>query len=124
MSAARAALVAALAPNLPSDVDLIPYARGIDLPAQGTIMVRLDSIAPAGALLEYGFELLAIAAGSLPGPADDEVEDLAADLIYALELTPGVTWSKATRSIYAKSADDLGGVPCFLVPVVITIERS
>ena len=120
---ARAALHDALAALLPPDVELLPYAREIDPPSKSTVMLRLDTVKPstaAGGLRDYTFALVLIGAKLTAGRADDELEDLLDDVLFALEKDHGlaVTWSEARRAVYNESN------PAFEVPIVVTITKE
>lgn len=120
---ARAALHAALVTLLPPDVVIVAYSRQIDPPAKSTVMLRLDSVRPSTSSsghLDYEFALVLIAATTDTGPADDELEDLLSDVLFALEKDHGlaVVWTEATRSVYGDTN------PAFEVPLVVTTAKE
>src|SRR5690349_17664967 len=85
-------------------VNVIPYARNIDPPAVLTVMVRVDEVSPESpvpnAERTYGFALVLLPTKLEPGPADDELDGLLEDVLYAIDKHPQLTWSKATRATY------------------------
>jgi len=120
---ARGALTDALETLLPPDVAVIPYAKQIDPPAKSTVMLRLDKVRPSTATnghLDYDFALVLIAATTTTGTADDELEDLLSDVLFALEKDHGlaVTWTEATRATYADTN------PAFEVPTTVTTAKE
>ncbi|CCH79084.1 hypothetical protein BN12_40054 [Nostocoides japonicum T1-X7] len=119
---ARAAVADLLTEHLPDDVDVIPYARNIDSPARSTVMLRLDEVTPgvASGLGTYTFALLLIAAKTSPGPADDELDALLEDVLYALDRLSdaGVTWSSARRATYEDKN------PAYEVTTAVTVSKS
>ena len=120
---ARSELHDALAELLPPDVELVAYSRQIDPPAKSTVMLRLDKVRPSSSSAghrDYEYALVLIAAKTATGYADDELEDLLEDVLFVLEQRHGlaVTWSEATRSVYADSN------PAFEVPIVVTTAKE
>ena len=69
-------------------------------------MVRVDTVAPSpipNALREYTFGLLLLTPLTRPGAADDELDGLLEDVLFALEgsaVPNGIVWSKAERATY------------------------
>jgi len=105
---ARALVVELLTSALPSDVDVIAYAHNIDAPSRSTVMVRTDRVIPSPAgqgLRQYEFGLVLIASKTTAGPADDELDELLEDVLYALTTggaTNGVNWTQAVRATYGE----------------------
>lgn len=105
---ARAEVVTLLTAVLPTDVDVIPYARDIDAPARSTVMVRVDRVTPSPAMAGarvYETALVLVGKRTTAGPADDEIDALLEDVLYALsrnEIPNGVTWSQAVRATYGE----------------------
>lgn len=102
---ARDEIVAALEAEMPEGVDVIGYARGIAPPLRPTVMVRLDTVKPspvAGGLWQVDAALVLIAAQTTPGPADDELESLLQDVLYALTTVEDLTWTEAKRAVYGE----------------------
>lgn len=120
---ARAAVADVLAAHLPADVTLVPYSRQIDTPSASTVMVRLDTVAPAAAargFTTYTFGLVLIAGRTSAGAGDDELEQLLEDVLTALDhASPaGITWSTATRSTYNDTN------PAFEVAIAVTVTKE
>jgi hypothetical protein len=101
---ARNELVTLLDGLLPTDVDVIPYARAIDAPKRSTVLVRIDEVVPdplPQVWRGYKFALVLIAARTDPdGPADDELDALLEDVLYAIDQSDTITWDKASRAVY------------------------
>lgn len=120
MNGARAALVDALALE---GVRVVDYAREIDPPTEPTVMVRLDRVAPSrysSGHLDYGFALLLFPGLTEAGPADDELEQLLADVIGKVETSPpAITWTEATRSVWG---DQLA--PMFELVVTLASKKE
>ena len=93
---------------LPEDVDVIGYARNIDPPRRSTVMVRVDTVRPsqvAGSLWQVEAALVLIGAKTTPGPADDELDALLQDVLYALDteqVSGALSWSEAKRAVYGE----------------------
>lgn len=108
MALAREHIVTILTGALPSDVVVIPYARDIDPPSKSTVMVRIDTLRPsraAGGLWQVDAALVLIAARTTPGPADDELEALLQDVLYALnreDVATALSWTEAKRAVYGE----------------------
>lgn len=105
---ARTEIVTMLKGVLPDDIDVIAYSHNIEAPSKSTVMVRVDKVrnSPAGlGLREYDFSLIIIAAKTTYGPADDELDMLLEDVLFALSLNDvpnGVTFTEATRATYGE----------------------
>lgn len=106
---ARQAVVAALTAQTGAGqplhgVRVVGYARNIDPPSKPTVMVRLDEAEPgAGApnvWRRYAFALVVLPAKTHGSAADDELDALLEDVLYAIEQAPNLTWSKAARGTY------------------------
>lgn len=123
---ARSEVVTLLTAVLPTDIDVVPYARDIDAPGRSTVMVRVDRVSPSPAgmgLRAYEMALILIGAKTTAGPADDEVDALLEDVLYALsrnEIPNGVTWTTATRSTYGEPD---GSNPAYEVAITVTITH-
>lgn len=105
---ARSTLVAGLREFLPSDVRVMPYAEQIDPPRRPTVMVRIDVVQPLlnapSAARTYQFALVLIPTKCDAGPADDELDRLLEDVLFALESDASpLTWSRAERGTYQGS---------------------
>ena len=103
----RQLLTQVLQATLPADVDIIAYSHNIDAPSTSTVMVRFDKANPSpvagmGARL-YEFTLIGIAAKTTAGPADDELDKLLEDVLYAISKADnGITWTEARRGAYGE----------------------
>lgn len=121
----RAALVANLLPA--SAYNVIAYSRNIDPPAKPTVMLRFDGLTPGPVLGTWVFKwaLVLIAAKTLPGPGDDEIDDLLVDVVHALDqvgaAVPGITWSEATRAVYPP---DTQTNPAYEVAVTVAAQKE
>lgn len=105
-STPRLVLAAALAEALPADVYVEPYARdGLTL-TKPTVMLRIDdvgrSLAAPGAERVYTYALIvAVPQQTVHGPADDRLDALLEDTLYAIEQAPGLPqWTAARRAVY------------------------
>lgn len=122
MPTPRQIIVAALDAALPSDVDVITYAHNIDAPTRSTVMVRVDRVTPAGNLRAYTFGLVLIAAKTTSGPADDELDALLEDVLFAIRTSmDGMTWTEAIRATYGEPD---GTNPAYELAVSVTIESE
>lgn len=105
---ARDQIVSVLQAAMPADVVVMPYARNISSPSKSTVMVRIDTMKPspaAGALWSVDAALVLVAAQTTPGPADDELDALLQDVLFALEsqdVANAITWTEATRAVYGE----------------------
>lgn len=121
---ARTETVALLAAHLPADVVVMPYSRQIDPPSKSTVMVRIDEVKPARSawgFREYTFALVLIAAQTLAGAGDDELDALLEDVLFALEkddIPNGVTWSQATRATYQETN------PAYEVAITVATSKE
>lgn len=101
---ARSEVVAVLSTALPTDIEVMPYARNIDSAGKGRVMVRVDEVVPSDqpqALREYRFALILVVPQTTTG--DDELDALLEDVLYALEsrdVPNGIVWRTATRATY------------------------
>lgn len=123
----RTEIVTALEAEMPEDVDVIPYARNIAAPDRSTVMVRIDAVKPskiAGALWDVTGALVLIAAQTTPGPADDELDGLLQDVLYALgrpATAAALSWTEATRATYGEP-DPTN--PAYEVTVTTSIQKE
>lgn len=105
---ARDQIVAVLQDGLPAGIDVIAYARNIDPPNKSTVMVRLDRVVPsraASGLWDVDAALVLISAQTTPGAADDELDGLLQDVLYALDsqaVANALRWSEATRAVFGE----------------------
>ena len=112
------------APQL-AGVDVIPYAHSIDAPSTSTVMVQMPTIRPTVPPLSghrlYEFTLVLVAAKVTPGPADDEIEALVRDVLFAVEsnAVPGMWWTVADRPQDAEPTN-----PVYLVTTQAIIKES
>lgn len=128
MSAPRdlvtAGLTAQVGVGLPLEgVDVIAYSRSIDPPANPTVLVRLDEVEPhpeaPQALNLYHFALILIPTVSETGAADDELDDLLEDVLYAIFKAGNLTWSKAVRGTYQDTT-----YPAFEITLDVPINKE
>lgn len=123
---AREEVDALLVAYLPPGVLVLPYAREIDPPSKPTVMLRLDKVRPstdANGWLTYEYALVLLAAQTAAGPADDELEDLLLDVLFATDQASeaGITWTEARRAAYPP---DNPSNPAFEVPITVTIKKE
>lgn len=104
-------------------VDVIAYARGIDPPAVQTVLVRLDEVVPHPKVPQelnlYRFALVLLPTKTVAGPADDELDGLLEDVLYAIHKTGNMTWSKATRGTYQDTT-----YPAFEVTLDVPFQKE
>lgn len=123
-SPARDEMVGLLQALLPSDIDVMPYAKNVDAIARSTVMVRIDEVTPSNmpqALRQYVFALLLLTPLTTAGPADDELDALLEDVLLALESSVNdnrAIWSKATRATYEDK------FPAYQVDVVVHTKKE
>lgn len=124
---ARDEIVAALTAGVPTDVDVIGYARNVAAPTRSTVMVRIDKVTPskvAGSLWQVEAALVLIGAVTTPGPGDDELDALLQDVLVALDtnLAGALTWSAATRATYAPDGEATN--PAYEVAVTTQVSKE
>lgn len=106
-----------------SAYNVIDYSRDIDPPAKSTVMLRFDGLTPGPVLGTWTFKwaLVLVAAKTLPGAGDDEIDNLLVDVIHVLEqlsqAIPGLTWSEATRGVFPP---DTQTQPAYEVAIAVT----
>jgi hypothetical protein len=117
---ARTEVVAALDPLL-DGVTVLPYARNVTPPAQPLVMVRVDRVEPAKELPNhnrYTFALVLLGSKNEPGPADDELDELLEQVIFAINSEQDVlTWESAARGTYENTS-----YPAYEVTVIHNIK--
>lgn len=124
---ARSEVVTLLTAVLPTDVDVIPYARDIDPPVLDTVLVRLDRVIPSPAgegLRVYEIALVLVGRLTTAGPADDNLDGLLEDVLAALsrtEIPNGVTWSEARRATYGEPD---GTNPAYELSLAVTVTTA
>ena len=123
---ARTEVVTLLTAVLPTDVDVIPYARNIDAPTKSTVMVRTDRVTPspaAAGMRTYEMACILIAKRTTAGPGDDELDLLLEDVLHALAhqtIPNGVTWSEARRATYGEPD---GTNPAYEIALAVTVTH-
>lgn len=85
-------------------VRVIPYMRDLDPPAKPTVMVRIDEVVPSPfpqVWRIYRFALVLIPTMTKVGDADEELDALLEDVLYAVDQpTNDLTWSAAKRATF------------------------
>lgn len=119
-----AALTAQVGPGLGLEgVNVIGYARSIAPPAKPTVLVRLDEVVPSPTNPQaenlHRYALVLIPTMTEPGNADDELEALLEDVLYAIFKAGNLTWSKATRGTYQDTT-----YPAFEVALDVPILKE
>lgn len=86
-------------------VDVIGYASNITPPARPVVMVRIDEVTPSqlSDRRSYTFALILIPSQTEPGPADEELDQLLEDVLYAIDQADTLTWTRALRATYQNS---------------------
>ena len=110
MRSERQVVVDALAAVLPADVVLEPYGRaGLTPAAGGTVLLYMDRVtrsprAPLAERVHQCVLLVTIPSTAQDGSADDQLDALLADVLYAIEQAPGLRqWTEARRAVYGDS---------------------
>ena len=103
MTAARELVRAELAAQLPEGIELLAYSRAVDGLEAPRVMLQLVRIIPnraAGAHVRtYHAKLLAVApVADVDLATAEEVDQLAEDVVYALELCPSLVIDQAERA--------------------------
>jgi len=126
-STPRQILTAMLRAALPEDVDVQPYAHNMTGPERSTVMVRVDRArnAPAGlGMRDYDFALVCIAPKTTWGPADDELDALLEDVLFALSsnsIPNAVVFTEAVRATYGEPD---ASNPAYEVTLSITVQTT
>lgn len=118
---ARDEVVTALRAVLPAEVIVLAYARDIDPPTKPTVMVRIDEVRPSAApqaFRQYTFAVLVIASQTVSGPADDELDALLEDVLFAIDSSGLLTWQQATRATFEDK------FPAYQVDLLVTITKE
>ena len=115
---ARAEVVAALRTVIPDDILVIPYAKVIDPPKAPTVLVRVDQVEPLKPWRRYGFALIVVTPYTNPdGPADENLDEVLEDVLYALDRHETITWDRARRSTFQER-------PAYLVSLSIPFTKE
>lgn len=117
---ARSEVVDALDPLLPG-VTVLAYARNVDPPKKPLVMVRVDRVEPAPQVPNhnrYTFALVLLATKNEPKHADDELDELLEQVIFAINSEDSVlTWTSAVRGTYENTS-----YPAYEVTVIHNIK--
>lgn len=93
---------------LPADVELVPYARTLDVMVRPTVLVRLDRIVPADSSgldasarrRQYSGALLVVAHRlDVDLALSNAVDELAEAVLFAVDQSPLLTWSVCERVV-------------------------
>lgn len=123
-SPARDEVVALLTAALPVGITVMPYSRSVDSISGDTVMVRIDEVTPSpipNAQRQYTFALLLLVPQTTAGSADDELDAVLEDVLFALEssnIPNGVVWTKATRATFEDK------FPAYQVDLVAHITKE
>lgn len=101
ISDVRADVAAAIAAALP-DVDVIAYPRSADVPNARRVVLATASVEPAGVACAWRtvkVDAWCVTPYTDPGPADDDLEDLLAGVLDALDAA-GMEWTNAERGVW------------------------
>lgn len=106
-----------LAGILPAGVRVIPHARNTPAPDRQTVMLRFDEVAVHPQAPEshrlYTFTGIVITPMVDPtGPADDDLDDLLEQVLFALDESPHLSWSRAVRGTWLDTT-----APCWEITV-------
>lgn len=121
---ARDEVVALLQAVLPDDINVMPYARSIDSITASTVMVAIDEITPGPvpqAAWEMTFALYCLTPMTTAGPADDELDALVLDVLFAMEssaIPNTVRWTKATRATWEEQ------YPAYRVDITVLANKE
>lgn len=102
-----------------TEVRVRPYATGLGTITGPTVLVRVDTITPAAlphAWLTYEVALAVLSGLSDLSAAEDELDALLLDVLYAVDECDQLTWDRATRATFD---DTLHGYS-----VVLTVHVS
>jgi hypothetical protein len=110
MDTARAHLMEALKPLLPSSWKLLPYFTNLDVQTGVVAMLVLESVerAPANPQGSHvvSFTLQLREPKTDPSRREDSLDSSFDDLVYALDRVPGLWWSKAERVIHGNEGNE------------------
>lgn len=126
MTTPRLALASALATALPDNVHVEPYARDGYVVTKPTVMLRIDevsrSVKAPQADRRYTYALLVVVPQtSTHGPADDRLDALLEDVLYAIEQDHDLPqWTSCKRAVFAD--DELPAYEV-TIPVDFTITN-
>lgn len=119
----RAHLADLLADALPAGIAVEPYARDGIQPDRPLVMVRLNTVTrgPAQGVRAYVFSLILLTPLlDEHGNADDELDGLLEDVLYALETADQITgWDTAARATYSDAA-----LPAYEVTLTIHFTKE
>ena len=121
---ARSELVTLLETALAGQgIVVIPFLRSME-PAKPTVMVRIDEVVPGtvtNAMRTYNFGLICLVPQTTPGTADDALDDLLEDVIFALEgsaVRNMVIFNRATRATFEDK------FPAYQVDTTVHIQKA
>lgn len=99
MSAPRTAIADALKPHFPTDVPMLDYTAQLDNLTRPALVVRLTGVSPdAFRKRWYRASVLVVSHLEDLDPATAaELDQLLEDVLDAVDLTPGLTWTDADR---------------------------
>ena len=120
MTTAREHVHAAIGAHMPAGVDFRAYAARIDTPVKRTVLLRVDEVRPDITLpvstFLYTYSLMCVSAFTDDGrgPADEDLDELLEDVLMAVEDTPDVSWTAATRGQWLDTAH-----PAYIVTIQV-----
>lgn len=104
-------------------ITVVAYARTLE-PAGPTVMVRIDEVAPStlpNAQRVYKCACICLVPNLTPGTADDALDGLLEDVLFALEgsaIPNGVIFDKATRATFEEK------FPAYQVDISVHITKG
>lgn len=103
----RSDLAALLKPLLPKTWKIVPFAEDYTVGTHHVVMLVPQTItrapeAPMG-VLRHTYNVIVIEPKTDPEKAEDSLDDAVGQLLHAIEVTPGIGFSEATRTVWNDS---------------------
>lgn len=121
---ARDDLVTILQAVLPPSYSIEPYARNVGAIAAPVVMLRLDEFRQskyANGHWDVDAALLLVGPTVEPGNADEDLEDVLEDVLFAIGKSDNLVWTTAKRATYG---DPDPMYPAFEITIQITTTKE
>jgi hypothetical protein len=119
MTLARSALVDALVGVLPADVDVEGYARlNLSTISRPRVLIRLDEVRPevsSQGHRRYTFAVVLVTPLTETPAADDQLDALLEDVLFALESLTTVGFESATRAVFDATETPCYELRCYMI---------